>query len=342
MAQHRTTLKDIAEELGITVTSVSKALKDYPDISVETKKAVKKLAKKLNYQPDSRAIAMKRNKSNIIGVIIPEIVHFFFSNVIQGIMSYCDQKGYQVLIALSNNQKSLEKKQVNLMFNTRVDGLIASLANESATAKHFKILKEYNIPLVLFDKIDERFECNKVKIDDRFGAFLATEHLIAKGCKRLAHIRGPQHPLNAKERYNGFCDALKKHNLELDPALIKICEKVTLSEGYDFAKELLALDNPPDGIFTVTDQVGVGVIKAAQEMNLKIPEQLKVVGFSDSQIAQVVKPSLSTIHQPGYEIGETAARLLIEEIETREADSESPVGFKQITLDTYLIAREST
>lgn len=340
--KNRTTLKDIAERLGTTVTTVSKALKDYPDISKETKRSVLKLAKEMKYQPDSRALALRKNKSNTIGVIIPEVVHFFFSNAIEGIMQYADEKGYRVLITLSNNELNLEKKQVNLLFNTKVDGVLVSMANESKTAGHFEVLKEYGIPLVMFDKVSHTFQCNKVKIDDHYSAYLATKHLIEKGCKRIAHIRGPKYPLNSRSRYEGYKTALEDHQLTFNPALVKECKDVTLKEGYDFAYELLQQPDKPDGIFAVTDQVGVGAIQAAQILGIKVPEELKVVGFSDSQIAQIIRPSLTTVHQPGYEIGETATKMLIEEIELSESYGDNQVDFRQIILDTYLIQREST
>jgi len=342
MAQHRTTLKDLAEKLGITVTSVSKALKDYPDISKETKAAVKKLAMELNYQPDSRAQALRRNKSNTIGVIIPEIVHFFFSTVIQGIMDYTEQHGYRVLIALSDNKRELEKKQVNLLFNTRVDGVLVSLANESESIEHFDVLTQHGIPLVMFDKVSKNAACHTVKINDKKSAYLATKHLIDKGCKRIAHIRGPKTPLNSIARFNGYRKALLEHDLPFDPSLVLECKDVTLKEGFDFALQLLKSPHPPDGIFAVTDQVGVGAIQAAHSLGIAVPHTLKVVGFSDSQIAQIVQPSLTTIHQPGYEIGKSAAKLLIDHIEISESDSEVVIEFQNLELKTHLIIREST
>lgn len=341
MTKTRTTLKDIARELGITITSVSKALKDYPDIGKETKIAVRKMAKKMNYQPDSRALALKKNKSYTIGMIIPEIVHFFFSNVISAVMNYAESKGYRVLITLSNNELSQEKKQVQLLFNTKVDGVLVSLANGSKNANHFNILKEYDIPMVMFDKVNDLFECSKVSIDDQQSAYLATEHLIKKGCKKIAHIRGPKHPLNSKARFEGYKAALHDHGLEFEPSLVKECELVTLNEGYELALALLNdTENKPDGIFTVTDQVGVGAIRAAQSLGIAIPTELKIVGFSDSQIAQIISPSLTTIHQPSYEIGKAAVKLLIDEIELRENGVDN-ISFKELVLDTQLIERES-
>ncbi|SNS73071.1 transcriptional regulator, LacI family [Ekhidna lutea] len=342
MTKHRITLKDIAEKLGITVTTVSKALKDYPDISEDTKKKVHALAKKLNYQPDSQAVALRGKGSKTIGLIIPEIVHYFFSSVINGIMNHAESNGYRVLITLSNNRLEMEKKQVNLLFSTKVDGVLVSLTNETKGTKHFDILKEYDIPVVMFDKVDNKFHCNKVTIDDCLGGYNATKHLIDSGCQRIAHIRGPKKPLNSIGRFEGYKKALIEANMVFDPSLVKECTEVVYDEGYQFCKELLKLPKPPDGIFAVTDQVGVGALNALKDAKLNIPEDMKIVGFSDSQIAQVSQPPLTTIHQPGYEIGETAAKLLIEDIELRKKDPNHMFGSKQIVLDTHLIKRGST
>ncbi|MFK7954443.1 MAG: LacI family DNA-binding transcriptional regulator [Ekhidna sp.] len=342
MAKHRTTLKDIAEKLGITVTTVSKALKDYPDISEDTKKKVNKLAKKLNYLPDSQAMALRGKGSSTIGLIIPEIVHFFFSNVIKGIMNYTEEKGYRLLITLSNNSIEMEKKQINLLFGTKVDGVLVSLANETKNAKHFKVFQDYEIPLVMFDKVDNQFNCNKITIDDSQGGYEATEHLIKKNCKRIAHIKGPKNPLNSIGRFEGYKKALSDYSIPFDPLLVKECANVTYEEGYQFGKEFIGLENPPDGIFTVTDQVGVGAMNAITDAGIKVPQAIKIVGFSDSQIAQISQPPLSTIHQPGYEIGETAAKLLIEDIELKKKNPDFTFGSRQIILDTHLIERQSS
>lgn len=342
MSKHRVTLKDLAERLGVTVTTVSKALRDYPDISEETKREVKELAAALNYHPDSQALALRGNRSYTIGLIIPEIVHFFFSNVINGILNVAEKQGYRLLITISRNERAEEKKQVNLLFNTKVDGVIVSLANETHDASHFKVLSEYEIPLVMFDKVDQHFDCSKVIIDDHKGAFVATQHLIDKGCKRIAHIRGPLTPSNSIGRFEGYKTALQAAGITPDPRLVKVCHEVTLDEGYAFTKELLQSENPPDGIFSVTDQVGVGALRAAQDMGIEVPAQLKIVGFSDSLIARVAYPALSTIYQPGYEIGEAAARLIIEEIEWKAKNGNQPKAHKELVLETHLIQRGSS
>ncbi|MEQ8360130.1 MAG: LacI family DNA-binding transcriptional regulator [Cytophagales bacterium] len=342
MTRHRITMKDIAQKLGITVTTVSKALKDYPDISKATKIKVRQLADELQYQPDSQAVALRVKGSKTIGLIIPEIVHYFFSNVINGIMNQAELKGYRVLIALSNNSMEMEKKQINLLFSTKVDGVMISLANETKSMTHFDILKEYDIPVVMFDKVNEDFDTNKVIIDDVKGGYVACKHLIMCGCKRIAHIRGPKNPLNSVGRFEGYKKALVEANIGFDPSLVKECMEVNYDEGYQLCKELLKLSIPPDGIFAVSDQVGVGALNAIKDAGLKVPDDIKIVGFSDSQIAQVSNPPLTTIHQPGYEIGETSANLLIEDIELRKKDPDHVFVSKQIILDTHLIKRGST
>lgn len=331
----------IAKELGITITTVSKALKDYPDISLKTKEAVKALAREWNYLPDSQALALRSQHTRTIGLVVPEIVHYFFSNVIKGILRSAEERGYQLLITLSRNDRDLEENQINLLYAQRVEGILISLANETSDHAHLNFLRDRQVPIVMFDKVHPAYPCKKVVIDDFKGGYRATQHLIKRGCTRIAHIRGPLKPQNSIGRFNGYIKALEDYGLNYDPNLIKVCREVNFEEGLQFAEELLSKDPSIDGIFTVTDQVGVGAMKAAQKKGLKIPEDLKVIGFSDSQIAQVSQPTLSTIHQPGFEIGLTAARILIDEIEELVND-ESPNLTSEYILNTSVIAREST
>ena len=341
MAKHRVQLKDLAEQLGVNVATVSKALKDYPDISDQTKERVKALAKELNYMPDTQAGALRGKKSYIIGLIVPEIVHFFFSSVINGIMNYAEENGYRLLITLSNNSTEREEKQLKLLFGTKVDGVLASLANETIKSDHFNLLSEYDIPVVLFDKVDDSLPYSQVITDDEQGAYNATIHLIRRGCKRIAHIRGPLNPSNSIKRFEGYKRALNEMNLPVDENHIKVCKDVVYDEGYKFTSELINRSNPPDGIFAVTDQIGVGAMNAARDAGLAVPGDLKVVGFSDSLIAQTARPALTTIHQPGYEIGENAAKLLIDEINLR-AKNPNLVKPKKLVVSTQLIKRGST
>lgn len=211
------TLKKIAEILGISITTVSKALKNYPDVSTKTKKAVLELAEELHYTPNSFAVNLRTKESKTIGLIIPEVVHHFFSNVINGIIEEAEKNGYLVIILQSNESLALEKKQVDLLLNKRVDGIIMSLSNQSNFDDHIKEIIARGIPFVLFDKISKLINCSKVIIDDQKAAFEAVEHLILKGCKKIAHIRGPINPQNAIDRFLGYKKALEHYKIPFDP-----------------------------------------------------------------------------------------------------------------------------
>ncbi len=217
-----TTLKEIAERLGISVATVSKALKDYPDVSKRTKGLVKELAKTLNYKPNAFAVNLRTKESKTIGLIIPEIVHHFFSNVIKGIVSQAEKKGYLVIILQSNESYELEKKQVDLLLRQQVDGIIISIANETADFTHLNDIIAINKPLVMFDKIAKVVPCSKVIIDDRKAAYDATQHLIDIGCSRIAHFRGPLLPQNSIDRFLGYKKALLDNNMPYDPSLVYI------------------------------------------------------------------------------------------------------------------------
>lgn len=334
------TLKEIATTLGISITTVSKALKNYPDVSLKTKNAVTELAQKLHYTPNSFAVNLRTKESKTIGLIIPEVMHHFFSNIINTIIDEAEKNGYLVIILQSNETLELEKKQVELLINKRVDGILISLSNESNYDEHLKEIVNRGIPLVMFDKISKLAKCSKVIIDDQKAAFNAVQHLIDKGCKKIAHIRGPVNPQNAIDRYIGYKKALEKNNITFDPKLVYTCEKVSFGEGYEFAKQILT-DHPDiDGIFVITDLVAVGVLSYFNEIGIKVPEQIAVIGFSNWFISQVFTPKLSTVDQPSHEMGVSAFNLLLEEMNChKEKIAFTP---KTIELDTNIIIREST
>jgi LacI family transcriptional regulator len=334
------TLKQIAETLGISITTVSKALKDYPDVSSKTKKSVLELANSLQYTPNSFAVNLRTKESKTIGLIIPEVVHHFFSNVINGIIEEAEKSGYLVIILQSNESLALEKKQVELLINKRVDGIIMSLSNESNDDEHIKEICRREIPFVLFDKISKVINCSKVIIDDQKAAFHATEHLIKRGCKKIAHIRGPVNPQNAIDRFLGYKKALEQYNIPFDYNLVYTCQNVTFEEGKEFAEAIIN-DHPDiDGIFAITDLVAVGVLAHCNERKIEVPKQIKVIGFSNWFMSQVITPKLSTVDQPSYEMGVQAFSLLLEEMNCKkELKTYVP---KTIELDTNIIGREST
>lgn len=334
------TLKKIAEILGISITTVSKALKNYPDVSSKTKKAVVDLASKLNYTPNSFAVNLRTKESKIIGLIIPEIVHHFFSNIINVIIERAEKKGYLVITLQSNESDKLEEKQINLLLDKRVDGILISLSNERKDLAPIHKIIESGTPLVLFDKISKVINCSKVIIDDRKAAYTATEHLISSGCGNIAHFRGPLNPQNSIDRFLGYKKALETYNLPYDKSLVFTCENVTFEEGYNFAKYIHKSGIKIDAIFAVTDLVAIGAISYFNEVNVKIPEEISIIGFSNWFMSKVISPKLSTIDQPGCEMGKQALKLLLKEIKAKKKNK--PFEFKTITLATDLISREST
>jgi LacI family transcriptional regulator len=336
------TLKQIAEKLGISITTVSKALKEYPDVSKKTRKLVRETASMLNYKPNSFAVNLRTKESKIIGLIIPVIVHHFFSSVIKGIVAQAEKKGYLVIILQSNESYELEKKQIDLLLSKRVDGILISLANETADFKHLNQVISQETPLVMFDKIAKIVKCSKVIIDDRKAAYKATQHLIDIGCKRIAHFRGPLLPQNSIDRFLGYKKALIDNNLEYDPSLVYICEcgEMSFEEGKKNALQLLKDHKDIDGIFINTDLVAIGAMTELIKQGVKIPEDISVVGFSNWFMASIISPSLTTINQPGLEMGKNSFKLLYKEIKERK--KKKTINYKELVLETELVIRDST
>ncbi|MCL6460574.1 transcriptional regulator, LacI family [Flavobacterium micromati] len=334
------TLKEIASKLGISITTVSKALKNYHDVSDKTKNAVVALAKELQYTPNSFAVNLRTKESKTIGLIVPELVHHFFSNVVNAIIDEAEKNGYLVIILQSNESLALEKKQIELLINKRVDGIIMSLSNESNNDAHIREIVDRKIPFVMFDKIAKLSKCSKVIINDQSAAFNAVQHLIDVGCKRIAHIRGPINPQNSVDRYIGYKKALEKNNIPFDSTLVYTCEKVNFEEGKYFAEQIINEHADIDGIFAITDLVAVGVLAYLNEKKINIPAQVAVIGFSNWFMSQVLTPKLSTVDQPSREMGIESFNLLLEEMTCyKEGLVFTP---KTIELKTRTIIRESS
>ncbi|WP_179021123.1 LacI family DNA-binding transcriptional regulator [Winogradskyella forsetii] len=336
------TLKEIAETLGMSVSTVSKALKNYPDVSKKTKRLVKETAEVLNYKPNAFAVNLRTKESKTIGLIIPEVVHHFFSSVIKGIIARAEKKGYLVIILQSNESYELEKKQLDLLLSKRVDGILISLANGTGDFKHLNNLISQELPLVMFDKIAKIVNCSKVIIDDRKAAYMATQHLIDSGCKRIAHFRGPLLPQNSIDRFLGYKKALMDNGLTYDPSLVYICEcgDNSFEEGKENARKLFNDHKDVDGIFINTDLVAIGAMTELNKLGINIPEDISIVGFSNWFMSSVISPTLTTINQPGYDMGKEAFKLLYKEIKKRKQNL--PVKFKTVALETKLIKRAST
>nr|WP_314898416.1 LacI family DNA-binding transcriptional regulator [uncultured Flavobacterium sp.] len=335
------TLKQIASQLGISITTVSKSLKGYSDVSEKTKKAVIDLANQLNYTPNSFAVNLRTKESKTIGLIIPTLVHDFFSSVIDGILEEAEKRDYMVIILQSNEKVELEKKQIDLLLNKRVDGILMSLSNETGEFEHLKAILSHNTPLVLFDKIAKLVNCSKVTINDRKAAYDAVCYLIKKGYKKIAHFRGSYLPQNSIDRFLGYKKALEDNNIIYDPSLVFVCENnMDFEDGYKNAIKVVNEHPEIDAIFAVTDLVAVGIIKYLNDVGIPIPKQIAVFGFSNWFMSSVISPKLSTIDQPGFEIGRKSASVLFDEINLKK--NNSPVVFQSIELETSIIEREST
>ncbi len=340
MRSSQVTIKDIARELGISPSTVSRALKDHPDISKARKELVKEMAEKLNYQPNTIAMGLRQNKTNTIGIIVPEIVHFFFSTVISGIEDIAYSKGYSVIISQSNEKYEKEVIDIKALFNHRVDGMLMSVSKETQDIEHIKATLDRGVPLVFFDRAIEQLPCSRVVVDDFKGGYEMTKHLIDQGYTRIAHLAGPPNLEISQRRLEGYKKALIDHGLGIDDKLIWFEEEPT-TEIYsrELTWKLLGLRDKPQAIFANNDMAALGALSVAKEMGLKVPDDVAIAGFSNWDFTQLTEPPLTTVDQPGYKLGQEAARLLIREIEAEEDEYIEP---ETIILDTSIIVREST
>jgi LacI family transcriptional regulator len=333
------TIRDLARELKVSCSTISRALKDHPGISQETKKAVVELARKWNYKPNAVALSLRKSKTNIIGVIIPEIVHFFFSNVIAGIEEVAYSKGYNVMVCQSNESFDREVNDADALISSRVDGLLVAISRETSDLSHFQEIIDNEMPLVFFDRLPHDQPVSSVVVDDKFGAFKATEHLIRQGCRQLLHLCGPRHLLLARKRIEGYKLALEKFNIPFDPALLIDAPSGDREDAERITRNILASGKDIDGIFAHNDKAALGAMTAVKAAGKKIPQDIAIIGFSNWEFSSFVEPQLSSISQPGKEMGKEAAKLLISQIENPNQRSLPP---QTIILSTELVARASS
>ena len=329
------TIHDIARELNISASTVSRALNDNPRISIKTKEKIKAVAKSLGYQPNTLASNLRNKKSNTIGIVVPLINRHFFSSVISGAEDVAFKAGYNVVISQSNDLAAKEISIVQSMFSNRVDGLIISIAMQTNSFEHLKIFGRKNIPLVFFDRVVPEIETDKIVVDDFAGGFRVTQHLIDQGYQRIGHLAGPQNLMTYFDRKNGYIEALRKNNIPYDESLVVI-NSLTSDEGIAAVDHLINLPNSPDAIFCGNDTTALSVMIYLRDKGIRIPQDIGIVGFSNEPFSRVVSPSISTIAQPGFEMGQKAAELIIRKIENKERT------FQTIILPTELIIRESS
>lgn len=340
MKYNQVTIKDIARELGISASTVSRALKDHPDISKETKKAVHELAVKLNYEPNIVALSLRSRKTKTIGVIIPEVVHFFFSTVISGIEHEANRLGYSVILTQSAESLEREKSSVKALFNSRVDGMLMSISRETTEYEHIDAILNRGIPMVFFDRIYPGSNRNSITIDDHAAGKMATEHLLSQGRTRIAHIMGAPILEISKERLRGYQDGLKKYQIKFNPDLVVSSEAGTLEAGKEAMEKLLNGKSRPDAIFANNDVLAMGAMQVIKSRGLIIPKDIAVIGFSNWFYSQMTEPPLSSVDQPGFKIGTSAVQMLVRRIEHEE--DKGPLPAETLTLETSLVIRESS
>ncbi|SOE20732.1 transcriptional regulator, LacI family [Spirosomataceae bacterium TFI 002] len=334
----RTTLKDLAKELKFSTSTISRALSNHPGISKATTKLIQKKAEELGFIPNSIAASFRKKKTRSIGIIVPKIDIYFHSLVISGIEDYAYNCEYNVTIFQSKDSFKREKEIVDILQNRMVEGVIVCLSNETKTYNHFKKFVKYGVPLIFYDRVPANFDANKVIINDFESAFVATEHLIKGGCRRIGHIAGNQSTDIFKARLHGYKEALRKYDLEIDPTLIYETKNLSYEEGVDCARKLINMEHRPDGLFCANDYTAISAIQVFQKAKIKIPEDIAIVGFSNYPISKIIEPNLTSVNDQAYLMGKAAAKLLIRQIE----DEEGPAYFETVTLKTELIVRQST
>ncbi|MDB5263649.1 MAG: LacI family transcriptional regulator [Adhaeribacter sp.] len=337
MKNRPVTIKDIARQLNISVSTVSRALRGSADINPETKKSVIDLAAELDYQPNSIALSLVKSKTNIVGVIIPDITIPFFASAIKGIQEVASAAGYNVMICQSSESEEMEVNNTQALLSSRVAGLIVSVSGKTKNFDHFKTIKRRGVPLVFFDRVCEEIEASKVLADDYNGAFQAVEHLIKMGSKRIAHLAGPDLLKLTQNRKRGYIDALQRANLPVDLSLIKYVD-FNRKQAYEATNQLMALPQPPDAIFAISDRVAIGAIMALKDKNIRIPEEVAVVGFGNEATSAILDPALTTVMQYPFEMGIIAAQLFLEQV---NVDLETYIPKTEI-LNTDLILNKSS
>ncbi|MEN2281800.1 LacI family DNA-binding transcriptional regulator [Algoriphagus sp. SE2] len=335
--KRRLTLKDIARELGISVSTASRALNSYPGISDETIKLVKDFAEKHNYVPNTMAVNFRKNKTMTLGLVVPEIIHYFFSSVVSGAIQTAKKHGYNVFVSQTDELLQNEIITCRAMLSSSVDGLLISLSNETNDCEHIQEILDEGKPVVQIDKVSDNLPTPKVIVDDYQGSFNGVQHLIDQGYKKIAHLAGWKEVKNSFERKRGYLEALKKNKLELDPSWVFHCKDISEEEGFTFAQRLMESSNPPDAIFCITDLVAMGVLKYLKSKKYKVPDQIGVLGFSNWQMAGLVTPSLSSVDQHGFQMGIKATEILINLLKSNTLG-----GDETVELKTGLVIRESS
>ncbi|WP_186753745.1 LacI family DNA-binding transcriptional regulator [Echinicola salinicaeni] len=336
MKKGQVTIRDIAIKLKISVSTVSRALRNSPEIKLETRQKVMAMAEELNYTPNVVAQSLRVNRTKTLGIVVPQLASHFFASNISGIQDTAYRRGYNVMICQSNENFEQEKSDIRTLISTRVDGLLISLSRETESYEHLQNLIEREIPFVLFDRITEGFPVSTVTVDDTLGAYKVTKHLLEQGCKRIAFISGPEGMYICKKRIAGYEQALNESGVNIDGNLI-VYSDLTEESNKRLTNQLLGLEEKPDAIFAINDPVAIDVMKFLKSKGMKIPEDIALVGFTNMPVSDALEPSLSTVDQPAYEMGRLAANNLLDQL--LDPESFEP---QNLVLDTELVIRNSS
>ena len=329
------TINDLARELRVSKSTVSRALQDHHSIGEVTKQAVRELAQKYNYHPNAIAASLYKKSTNTIGVIVPILSHYFFSTAISGMEEIAYKAGYKVIICQSDESYEKEVSLTKTLLSAKVDGLIVSVSKATEDIEHFNLFLKKNIPLVFFDRLPEGIETHSVSADDYWGAYKVTEHLIEQGYKRIAHFTGSLTINLSHNRLRGYLKALTDHHLPVDEQLIIECG-FERNHGVKAAEELLQRADLPDAIFCVSDPVAIGVMLTLKKQGIRIPQDIAVAGFNNDPTSTVIDPPLTTVYQPAFEIGAAAVDVFLNQVRGGEKELVKKV------LPTKLLIRESS
>ena len=335
-SKHNTTMKDIADKIGMSVVTVSKALREHPDISYETTQKINAIAEEMGYIPNYLARNLSARNSRTIGVVVPKIAHYFFGSIIENIYDVAFENNYEILLSVSRENAANEIKHLQTLMSMKVDGIIISITQETKDFEIFDVVNERGIPLLFMDRIPPISGANTVAFDDRKGAFKAVEQMIKVGYRKIGHFAGLDRINIGLQRYLGFEDAMKKYNIPINPEWV-IKAGFGEDEGYNSFMKLYSEDNLPDAIFTVTYPVAIGIYKAVKKLNLRIPEDIDVICFGDAKMQELLSPQLSCIEQPTDQIAKLSMEILLDNIRSKQN------GFtpRNKIIGTDLILRET-
>jgi LacI family transcriptional regulator len=333
---HQVTMKEIAKKLGVSVSTVSRAMKDSPELHPDTKKRIVEMAKSMNYQYNLLAQSLRISRSKVLGVIVPELTSHFFSSNISGIQDTAYKRGYNIMICQSNESFEQEKANIRTLVSSQVDGLLISLSRETKTYEHLQDIYDRGIPFIMFDRVTEEIPVSKITVDDAHGAYLVVKHLLEQGCRKIAYFSGPEDLYISKKRKEGYLEALAEYGIGEKESKVYVTD-LTQEMNRKVTLEMLESGDLPDAIFAMIDPVAVDVMIVLKEKGIKIPEQIALAGFTNNPTSAVVEPSLTTVSQPGYEMGQLAANHLLDQLE--EIVPDDPQSF---VLLTTLVPRNSS